>query len=191
MAADITGRLRGLVWSASALIAGVCALLVAEVLIARLLTHAHEAAHGTPAGLPHVHNQALASALLIGCLLLASTGAAAVAARRRHATRPVVLSASGLSIVSFLVGHTVVYGAGSLARTWPLLLAGAAIHAGVGACAGLLWRRWLDGVRLPVQRPVAAPAARPPHSTARHPAPLRPLWWTASVLGRAPPLRQV
>jgi hypothetical protein len=178
--------------AAPALIAGVLGCLGAQVLAGRLLAHTHDAAHGMAAGVPHVHDRASASALLAGSLILMSLVAAVAAAGRRGATRAAVMWASGLSIIAFVVIDRVSYGAGdALQPSSPLLvLAGIAAHTCVGAGVGLLWWRWLDGVRRPVGS-VLFPApctARRGRAAHRHVRFRRP-WWASSIAGRAPPLR--
>lgn len=139
--------------AASAVMLGVLGCVTVETLTARLLAHSHAAAHGTAAGVRYVHDHAIASALVVGCLLLVSVAAVAAAARRR-ATRSAIMWASGLSISSFVAVDLVSHGlSGAPHPASPLLLlAGGVVHVCVGAGVGLLWWRWLDGVRQPAVR---------------------------------------
>ncbi len=180
--------------AAPALLAGVLGCLGAQVLTGRLLAHTHGAAHGAAAGVPHVHDRVAAAALVAGCLVLVSLVAAVAAAGRHGATRAAVMWASGLSIIAFVGIDRVSYGAGdALPPSSPLLLlAGIAVHVCVGAGAGLLWWRWLDGVRPPVAAGPPETPAEPRRSCTRHrDVPLRRHWWASPIAGRAPPFRLV
>ncbi|WP_432991004.1 hypothetical protein [Dactylosporangium sp. CA-233914] len=71
-----------------------------------------------------------------------------------------------------------------------LLLYGAAIHALVGAAAGLIWRRHSDRLlRLAVHLLKAGPPqpATTPVSPADDTLPLATRWLTGCAAGRAPP----
>lgn len=178
--------------AAPALIAGVLGCLGAQVLTGRLLAHTHGAAHGAAAGVPHVHDRVAASALVVGCLVLVSLVAAVGAAGRRGATRAAVMWASGLSIIAFVVIDRVSYGAGdALPPSSPLLLlAGIAVHVCVGAGAGLLWWRWLEGVHQPAAGGLPDVPSKAQRTRTTHPdVPLRRRWWASPIAGRAPPCR--
>lgn len=100
--------------------------------------------------------------------------------------------ASALSTIAFVGIDRVHYGPDGPARPSPalLLLAGIAVHVCVGAAAGLLCWRWLEGVRPPAARPHVdqpSPARRVP-PVRRHARLLR-RWWALAVAGRAPPRR--
>lgn len=180
--------------AAPAVIAGGLGCLGAQLLTGRLLAHTHGAAHGAAAGVPHVHDRVAAAAVVVGCLVLVSLVAAVAAAGRRGATRAAVMWASGLSIIAFVGIDRASDGAGdALPPSSPLLLlAGTAAHVCVGAGAGLLWWRWLDGVRPPAagappDLPSEAWRTRTPHRD----VPLRRWWWASPIAGRAPPFRTV
>ncbi|MDG6105944.1 hypothetical protein Daura_17970 [Dactylosporangium aurantiacum] len=192
-----SGHVRGVVrclYAAPALLAGVLGCLGAQGLTGRLLAHTHGAAHGMAAGVPHVHDRLAASALLAGCLVTVSLAAALAAAGRRAATRAAVMWASGLSIIAFVVIDRLSHGTGDALRpSSPLLvLTGTAVHVCVGAGVGLLWWRWLDGVRPPVSAgPPDPPAVARPARRPRRAERLRRPWWVSPIAGRAPPCRTV
>ncbi|MEV0132168.1 hypothetical protein AB0H83_27350 [Dactylosporangium sp. NPDC050688] len=174
--------------AAPALIAGVLGCFGAHVLAGRLLAHTHDAAHGMAAGVPHIHDRLAASAVLAGCLVLVSLAAAVAAAGRRGATRAAVMWASALSILAFVVIDRVPCGEALRPSSPLLLLTGIAVHMCVGAGVGLLWWRWLDGVRPavtagPPDLPIPARRGRTPRRAER----LRRRWWVSPIAGRAPP----
>jgi hypothetical protein len=178
--------------AAPALAAGGLGCLGAQLLTGRLLAHSHDTARGVGAAVPHVHDRAAAAALVVGSLLLVSLLAAVAAAGRRGATRAAVMWAGAVSSIAFVGIDRVPHGADAPAQPSPalLLLAGIAVHVCVGAAAGLLCWRWLEGVRPPAARPrldrPSPPRRVPPER--RHARLLR-RWWAAAVAGRAPPCR--
>lgn len=193
-------RVRRADWLAGAVVAaalGGLSWLGSHLLTGWLLTHSHPGPGGTEA-VEHLHHSHAAA--VIGLFLLASCVAAAAVVTLPRGQRPdhrgdlanTVRRASAASTATFLLVECVdVALAGAHAVPAPmLLLYGAAIHALVGAAAGLVWRRGTDRVlRLAVhllRAGLPEPATRPV-PPADHKLPLRTRWLADCAAGRAPP----
>ncbi|GAB3834582.1 hypothetical protein ACFPIJ_10660 [Dactylosporangium cerinum] len=189
-----TRRADRLAGALAAAVLGGLSWLAAHLLTGRLPTHSHPGPDGTTA-VEHLHRSHAAA--VVGLFLLASCLAAAAVVTlplRRRGGDPAgtVRRASAASTATFLLVECVdVAVAGKHAVPAPmLLLYGAAIHALVGAAAGLVWQRNTDRVlRLAVH--LLQAGTPEPETTAVPPAddtlPLATRWLTGCAAGRAPP----
>jgi hypothetical protein len=173
---------------------------VAHLVTSSLLAHRHDPAHGTPAGVAHVH--AADVALLIVATALTATSLLAVICAASFSRGRVAAPAVGLastarragvwSTAAFVAAESAGYAVSDTHVVPPplMLLAGLAAHALAGAVAAVLWRRSVDGVLLAAAlgHGRALPGATAQANTFTRPVPGRSAWLLLGLAGRAPPV---